>query len=72
MQFDWLLMTKQPERDIYKLTIINNQSVIQGLISLGVKSDHVFIHLIESAPFNKGKPKIYAGFPSNLVAFHTN
>jgi hypothetical protein len=68
-QFDWKLEIKQPERDVYKLTIVNNQSVIQGLISLEVKSDHVYMHLVESAPFNKGKSKIYAGVPGNLVAF---
>ena len=37
-QFDWKLELKQPERDVYKLTIVNNQSVIQGLVSLEVKS----------------------------------
>jgi hypothetical protein len=68
-QFDWKFEIKQPERDVYKLTIVNNQSVIQGLISLEVKSDHVYMHLVESAPFNKGKTKIYAGVPGNLVAF---
>lgn len=67
--FDWKDELKQPERDVYKLTIVNNQSVIQGLISLEVKSDHVYMHLVESAPFNKGKTKIYAGVPGNLVAF---
>jgi hypothetical protein len=68
-QFDWRLELKQPERDVYKLTIVNNQSIIQGLISLEIKSDHVYIHLLESAPFNKGKTKVYAGVPGNLVAF---
>jgi hypothetical protein len=68
-QFDWKLELKQPERDVYKLTIVNNQSVIQGLISLEIKSDHVYMHLVESAPFNKGKTKVYAGVPGNLVAF---
>jgi hypothetical protein len=67
--FDWKFEYKQPERDVYKLTIVNNQSVIQGLISLEIKSDHVYMHLVESAPFNKGKTKIYAGVPGNLVAF---
>jgi len=69
----WLFSWKQelsfPERDVFKLTIINNQSIIQGLISLEVKSDHVYMHLVESAPFNKGKNKIYSGVPGNLVAF---
>lgn len=68
-QFDWKFELKQPERDVYKLTIVNNQSVVQGLISLEVKADHVYMHLVESAPFNKGKTKIYSGVPGNLVAF---
>lgn len=68
-QFDWEFEYKQPERDVYKLTIVNNQNVIQGLISLEIKSDHVYMHLVESASFNKGKNKMYAGVPGNLVAF---
>jgi hypothetical protein len=48
---------------------VNNQFVIQGLICLEIKSDHVFMHLVESAPFNKGKSKVYSGVPGNLVAF---
>jgi len=67
--FDWKDELKQPERDVYKLTIVNNQTIIQGLISVEIKSDHVYMHLVESAPFNKGKIKIYAGVPGNLVAF---
>jgi hypothetical protein len=67
--FDWKSQLKQPQRDVYKLTIVNNQTIIQGLISLEIKSDHVYMHLVESAPFNKGKTKIYAAVPGNLVAF---
>jgi hypothetical protein len=67
--FDWKGEFKKPDRDVYKLTIVNNQTVIQGLISLSVKTDHVYMHLIESTPFNKGKDKVYAGVPGNLVAF---
>ena len=51
--FDWKEEARQLERDIYKLTIVNNQTIIQGLISLEVKVDHVYMHLLESAPFNK-------------------
>jgi len=68
-QFDWKLEYKQPERDVYKLTIVGNPNIIQGLVSLEVKPDHVFMHLVESAPFNKGKSKMYSGVPGNLVAF---
>jgi hypothetical protein len=67
--FNWKDEFKEPARDVYKLTIVNNPTIIQGLISLEVKSDHVYMHLVESAPFNKGKTKVYSGVPGNLVAF---
>jgi hypothetical protein len=67
--FDWKDEFKDPACDVYKLTIPNNPNIIQGLISLEVKSDHVYMHLLESAPFNKGKNKVYMGVPGNLVAF---
>ena len=43
--------------------------MIQGLVSLTVRIDHVYMHLIESAPFNRGKEKVYAGVPGNMFAF---
>ena len=49
--------------------IKDNSKIIQGLISLSDQGDHLYMHLIESAKFNKGKTKIYAGVPGNLVAF---
>ena len=67
--FDWNSEFKQPDRDVYKLTILNNSSIIQGLISLTEREDHVYMHLIESAPFNLGKGKMYIGVPGNLCAF---
>lgn len=67
--FDWKSEHKFPTRDIYKLTIAHNPTIIQGLVCLEILSDHVFMHLIESAPFNKGRDKMYAGVPGNLVAF---
>jgi hypothetical protein len=67
--FDWKYELNQPDREVYKLTIPNNSSVIQGLISVEIKPDHIYMHLVESAPFNKGVAKIYAGVPGNLVAF---
>ena len=67
--FDWKDEFKDPAKDIYKLSIVNNPKVIQGLVSLEVKQDHVYMHLVESSPFNKGKSKMYSGVPGNLVAF---
>lgn len=68
-QFNWQAEFELKERDIFKLTILNNPQIIQGLISLEVKEDHVFMHLLENAPFNKGASKMYAGVAGNLVAF---
>lgn len=68
-QFDWKYEFKQPEREVYKLTIVNNLSVVQGLLSVEAKADHLYMHLLENASFNKGKLKMYAGVAGNLVAF---
>ena len=67
--FNWKQEFKQPERDVFKLTIVNNSEIIQGLICVEIKEDHVYMHLVESAPFNKGKTKVYNGVPGNLVAY---
>ena len=67
--FNWKDEFKEPARDVFKLTIVNNPQIIQGLISLEVKEDHVYMHLVESAPFNKGQTKVYSGVPGNLVAY---
>jgi len=48
---------------------LKTQPIIHGLIGLTDKSDHIFMDLIESAKFNKGKTKLYRGVAGNLVAF---
>lgn len=67
--FNWKFEHRQPEREVYKLTILGNPSIIQGLMCLEIKEDHVYMHLLENAPFNIGSEKMYAGVPGNLVAF---
>ncbi len=67
--FDWKFEHRQPEREVYKLTISGNPTIIQGLMCLEIKTDHVYMHLVENAPFNRGSEKMYAGVPGNLVAF---
>ena len=67
--FNWRDEWKETGREVYKLTIGGNPKIIQGLISVEIRSDHIYIHLIESAPFNKSKSKVYSGVPGNLVAF---
>ncbi len=68
-QFDWVNEIKDKSKDVYKLTTVSNPTIIQGLVSIEDKQDHIFMHLIESAKFNKNKDKIYLGVPGNLVAF---
>lgn len=68
-RFNWHEQLKRSDRETYKLVIRNNPKIIQGLISLSDQGDHIYMHLIESAKFNKGKHKIYTGVPGNLVAF---
>ena len=67
--FDWKYEFNQIDRGVYKLTILDNPDIVQGLMSLAVKSDHVYMYLLESAQFNIGRNKIYEGIPGNLVAF---
>ena len=68
-QFDWIIEIKDITKEVYKLTSFNTPTIIQGLISVEDKLDHIFMHLVESAKFNKGKNKLYLGVPGNLVAF---
>lgn len=56
-------------KEVYKLTITNNPNIIQELLSLTIETDHVFMNLVESAPFNIGKNKLYEGVAGNLVAY---
>jgi hypothetical protein len=67
--FDWKAEAQNNDKLIYKLVIIGNPTILQGLISLQDKGDHIFMHLIESNKFNRGAKKIYLGVPGNLVAF---
>jgi hypothetical protein len=68
-QFNWQKELKDSSKEVYKLTTVNNPTIIQGLISIEDKQDHIFMHLIESSKFNRGKGKVYLGVPGNLVAY---
>ena len=67
--FDWKNEFLKPDRSVYKLIITNNGELIQGLVSLAVTQDNVYMHLVENAPFNIGQKKVYAGVAGNLMAF---
>lgn len=68
-RFDWKAEIKNPNRTVYKLAIVGNATIIQGLISLQDRGDHMLMALIESSKFNWGAKKVYVGVPGNLVAF---
>ena len=68
-KFNWKQELTNNNREVYKLTIVNNPDIIQGIISFTIKNDHIYMDLIESAPFNLGRKKIYEGVAGNLVAF---
>jgi len=42
---------------------------LKRLASISDYGDHFYLHLVESAPFNLGKKKLYVGVPGNLFAF---
>ena len=67
--FNWRIEYNDLTKEVYKLTIVNNPNVIQGLLSITIEQDHIFMNLLESAPFNIGKKKLYEGVAGNLVAY---
>lgn len=67
--FDWKSEVKQVDKTVYKLVILENTAIIQGLISLQDRGDHIFMALVESSKFNRGADKLYLGVPGNLIAF---
>jgi hypothetical protein len=67
--FDWKSEASKTDRQVYKLVIIGDSDSIQGLVSLSDKNDHILLQLIENAPLNLGKEKIYNGVAGNLFAF---
>jgi hypothetical protein len=67
--FDWDKEFRKPSREIYALISKGNHAMWHGLVSATNEPDHIFMHLIESAPFNMGRDKLFAGVMGNLVAF---
>jgi hypothetical protein len=65
--FDW--QNAKNHYDIYKLTTIVDNNIVQGLIAIEVKKGFIFIELVENAPFNIGFKQIYRGVGGNLFAF---
>jgi hypothetical protein len=45
-QFKWRMELKDKTKEVYKVTTVNNPTIIQGLLSIEDKNDHIFMHLI--------------------------
>ena len=67
--FDWKIEAKNVDKKVYKLVIVDNPDIVQGLVSLQDRGDHIFLSLIESNKFKRGANKVYLGVPGNLFAF---
>lgn len=67
--FNWKTELDNDINEVYKLTIVNNPDIIQGVLSIRKESDHIFMNLLENAPFNIGRNKLYEGVAGNLVAY---
>lgn len=67
--FDWEKEAREIGSKVYKLVVLTTPNIVQGLIILQDRHDHIFMSLIESSKTNRGTKKRYLGVPGNLVAF---
>jgi hypothetical protein len=67
--FNWKTELKDNTKEVYKLTIVDNPYIIQGLICFTINADPIYMDLLENAPFNLGRNKLYEGVAGNLVAY---
>lgn len=51
-EFDWMIYFHRPNHEVYKMVIPGNDE-IQGAVALEPRREHVFVHLVESAPHNR-------------------
>lgn len=67
--YDWQTEMGINNREVYKLTVAGDKENIQGMLSISVENDHVFVNFVESAKFNQGKDKSHLGVGGNMFAF---
>ena len=44
--FNWKSENNDLTKEVYKLTIVNNPDIIQGLLSITIEDDYVFMNLL--------------------------
>ncbi len=67
--FDWTIELQNGGREVHALTKKVVPIEWHGLMSSEDLGDHIYLHLLENAPFNRGRKKRYDGVAGNLVAF---
>ena len=67
--FDWNFEIKDKKSTVLKMTTTENRDIIHGLLSYKIDNNFIFVNLVESAVFNRGKGKLYEGVGGNLFAY---
>lgn len=67
INFDWKSEFNVPGRHVIKLMVKGSEQ-IEGLISYEIAQGYVSINLVESAPRNVGKNKLFIGVGAHLFA----
>jgi hypothetical protein len=67
--FNWKTELNDPRKEVFKLIAVSQPNIIQGLVSITKEYGYIIMNLIETAPFNLGKNKLYKGVAGNLVAY---
>jgi len=66
--FDWSAYFDQPGIATYKM-VVTGINEIQGAIAIEDRRDHIYVHLVESAPHNRGVDRVFYGIGPRLFAF---
>jgi hypothetical protein len=66
--FDWRIYFDYPSVELYKLTIKGDHR-IQGVIAFEPKDGYIEVHLVESAPHNRGNKRDFYDVGAHLFAF---
>lgn len=66
--FDWSSYFSNQYIELYKM-VVNNTNEIQGVIAIELCEGYIEVHLVESAPHNRGKNKEFDFVGPHLFAF---
>ncbi|CAH1195797.1 hypothetical protein PAECIP111893_00759 [Paenibacillus plantiphilus] len=68
--FNWRQYFRMKNVEVYKICVAGSTR-LEGAIALEHRGDHVWIHLIEKAPYNRGLLEQYKHVAHHLFAFAT-